>query len=681
MADPQTSQNPETLPPDFFSKPVTVNPEQYRSGATPNPDTLPADFFSGGGKPQQPAGPKSILDRVVDSVAEFAKGANQTANPFTHESLQGNANLVAHPLHTGQSMLEAQGHLAEAAKDSFKQGNYIDGIRHAVAYMLPLVGPAIDKAGNDAGNGEVAKGLGEAAGIALPAVAPELLKNVEIPVTPKVPSSLNPVEQAAVQFGADKGIPMPAATQTGNKFVKGAQAIAQNQPLGAPIAAQAVRRTEGALTRVAGDLADAAHPTPVSAESAGQSVTGSVERNIASQNAIADKAYGEFRDIVNHPNNTRQVQTGTSQVQQPTVLGPNGQPVSGGATTVPITEDIQLPVDMRDIKDALKPQYEDMQQWMEPAKRNSSAGFQAIKSIVDGPDYIAAEQAEKGLGGLKTLARVDNPELRNVSQGIGANAAKMLQDKIDNTVFMGDRGTEAMTALWKGRAATATKMEIADVAKQLRTEPVQTFNKLVWQNDTGIDFLRKVAAQAPQDMPKVGRAFVQQLFDTATQEGGFNRSQSILRDWQKLGPETKEILYRSPALRADLDKFFTLANKLSENPNPSGSAVVGYSMVPAGMMLHDPISGTAYLLGGAGMAKLLYSPSGVRLLTEGMKASPASAASAARIAQIVKIAGDDAKVIPFPKAADANTGSDHSDSDLAQVPAKRRPPLSSFEIR
>ena len=212
MADQQ--QNPDTLPADFFGKPGAPAP----AAKTQNPDTLPADFFSGGaGKPAPEPESPSLLHRVVGSVVDFAKGFNETANPFTKEAREGNAELMRHPLHTAKSILEAQGQLAQDAKDSFKQGDYLSGVRHAVAYLLPLVGPVIDKAGNDAAAGNVSKGLGEAAGVAAPIAAPEALKGVNLK-TPTVPTSLNPVEASALQFAESRDIPVPAATRTARRM-------------------------------------------------------------------------------------------------------------------------------------------------------------------------------------------------------------------------------------------------------------------------------------------------------------------------------------------------------------------------------------------------------------------------------------------------------------------------------
>src|SRR6476660_5879464 len=67
------------------------------------------------------------------------------------EATQGLRNLpsavtqtVTHPITTARGALAAQGELATKAEDSFKQGDYVTGVRHAINYLLPLIGPRLD---------------------------------------------------------------------------------------------------------------------------------------------------------------------------------------------------------------------------------------------------------------------------------------------------------------------------------------------------------------------------------------------------------------------------------------------------------------------------------------------------------------------------------------------------------
>jgi hypothetical protein len=388
------------------------------------------------------------------------------------------------------------------------------------------------------------------------------------------------------------------------------------------------------LKRVAGDLANQAHPEPVTPESAGQAVPNALRKNIADLSLKEDASYAKAWQARNDPAHTYQMPVSTEKVA---VLDANGKP-TGQMKDQTIMKAVNMPVDVRDIKAAAKPIFEEMG-WMPASDRASSAGYQAVKNILEGDDFIPAWQAEKGLSGLKSMARVENTSgVRNVSQGIGASLIGDLQDGINAAVA--NTGDEALQGLQRGRALHASKMEVADLADQLRKEPVQAFNQLTWRNDTGIDFLRKINEQAPDEMPKIGRAFIQQLFDTATKDGGFSKTQTIQGQWQNLGPQTKALLYRDPALRAGLDKFFQGAKQVAENPNPSGTAVVG-SLIPGGLlMIQNPLSGTAWLLGGYAASKLLFSPRGVALLTDSLKPAASARAGAMTASQILRMAGD-----------------------------------------
>lgn len=600
----------------------------------------------------EPAKPKGLMDHASDLVSHWWDQVNPV------NAIKGAGNAILHPINTVKA-IGAENDKTEADIDAaVKSGNK----KEATALMLrrllnviPGVGTTVDEGAKKIAAGEYGAGAGDILGLGTAMLAPGAIAEhlpAAVRVTPKASTALNTVEKAGVEFGEARGVPIDAATQTGNKFVQSAQEISSKQPLGAPIAERFRGRQAQNLARVSGELADEAHPAPVSPESAGRGVSGALDKGIKTLDAAGDKHYEAFRAAEADPANLQTVQMGTKQVPE---LNVQGNPIPGKFKTVPVTEDIPLPVDMRRIKEALEPVYDSMKQWMEPAKRSSSAGFQAIESILKGKDYLPASIAEKGLGGLKELARgADSAELRNVSQGIGANATGLLQDAIDTAV--GQQAPDALKALQKGRAATASKMEIADVAKQLRDEPVQTFNKLVWQKDTGIDMLREVAKHAPAEMPKVGRAFIEQLFDKATENGGFDKAKSLMNQWQNLGPETKKILYPNPMLRTNIDKFFTLATKVAENPNPSGSAIVAHSMGAIPAFFVSPAAGGTYLLGGAAMAKLMFSPRGVRLLTEGLKVPVSPAASAITAVEVLKMAGDDAQkvpdnVIPFPSPA------------------------------
>lgn len=618
-----------------------------------------SDFTDVQAQPAPGGGDPTTGDLLKTSGKEFLK----TVNPVA--VVADAAKAIISPRKTFENVKAAQGSEFDKAKASFRKGYYGDAVTHGMAGLLPGVGPLVMHTAEALGltneqsdkkepvdQEKAAKAFGQFAGVGAMAIAPDVISKVRGSSTfQKVRDSLkskptptNAVDDAAVAFADAEGIPIPAGTRTGNKAVKGAQALSASSPLGAPIARKAMRNTEAALQSKAAELAEQTGPS-ATAESAGAGIRSKIEQRISRLKNEADQAYEGFRQIEADPKNIKQVQTG-ARTETSTVLDAQGQPIT---RQVPITQDIPLPVDIRPVKEALAPIYEDMQKWMEPAKRNASAGYQAIKSILESDDHIPASQAEKGLGGLKTLARADNADLRNVNQGIGAKAVTELQSAIDSAV---SQTPGAMQALSEGRAAHASKMAVADVLNQIREEPVQAFNQAIWKNDTGIERLREIQKYAPGEMKTVGRAFVEQLFDKTTEDGGISKTQGVLSKWRSLGPETKKILFPDPVLRDRLNNFLVLANKVAENPNPSGSAVVGQLIPGAGLMVANPAAGGAWLLGGAATAKLLYSPNGIKLLKTALTLPKRTPMGAATAGKILQIAGDDVR----PIAADKQDG-------------------------
>lgn len=122
---------------------------------------------------------KSPPKTASQSVADFMQEWWNQVNPV--EGIKGLAQATNHPLDTGGSMLDAQGQLAYKARDAFKRGDYVEGLRHGLNYLLPIIGPQADRAGDLLDQGEYAKGAGATAGIATNVVAPELVKKVSLP--------------------------------------------------------------------------------------------------------------------------------------------------------------------------------------------------------------------------------------------------------------------------------------------------------------------------------------------------------------------------------------------------------------------------------------------------------------------------------------------------------------------
>lgn len=299
------------------------------------------------------------------------------------------------------------------------------------------------------------------------------------------------------------------------------------------------------------------------------------------------------------------------------------------------SEGMQLAVDLREAKDAVRPIYDRLKQEnaIAPLQGGKADALRALDRVINGPDHAPLSVAESALGDLKSLARADDPLVRTAGQGIAGKAVQALNDSIE--LRAAGAGDEVYYGLKEGRAATRAKYDAADVLDQLRTEPVKLFDQMTAPRDGAIDLLRAVQKVAPESMPEIGRAKLEQWLDLATERGGFAHADRLYAEWNKLGAETKRILFGKADNVAALDNFFLLAKRISENPNPSGTAGTYLKSAEvtapvAAMFSGHPLAALGAISSSVtlgGLAKLLYTPRGAAAVVKLLKATPTAPAA------------------------------------------------------
>lgn len=539
-------------------------------------------------------------------------GLWSTVNPVNMAT--GLYRAVRHPVDTASGIIQAHGDQIGKARESFQQGRYSEALGHGVASVVPFVGPVAANIGEQiAETGDVATGVGAGAGLIAPAV---LTRPIVGAVKSSFRRSPNPALQDAVAFGQREGIPLDAATATGNRFIQSAQKRVSDSFGGAGVAEDFQAQQAQALTQTGQRLAGRVSRQPVAPETAGQEIRDAITGKIRKANEVQGRAYSKVEAAEANPANVRTVQTGTQRVADPSLTS---------VATQAVTEKMPLPVDVRQAKAALKPIRDRLKNLYPVAKRDASAGYQALSNIVDGPDFQPLSVVDDNLGAIKAIVReADMPEMRTVSQGLAAKSVEQLDQAVRSTA----RQAGVMPALKAGRKATVYKYAAGDVLDGIRQEPVRAFQQATLANDAGVAKLREIARFAPGELPKVGRAYLDDLIGKATAEGGFDRAAGLMASWQKLGPQTKAMLFQDRALIKDLDRFFLLAKKIGENPNPSGTARVATAFNVA--------SGTL----GYPLAKLFYTPQGVKLLTRGLQIPAANQrATSAWLTEVASMAG------------------------------------------
>lgn len=554
-----------------------------------------------GAQPTTPA-PKSMWDSAIDTLSEL-----QSLNPMSY--VRAASQATYHPIDTLKSVLGAQGVPLARAEQAFKEGDYTRGVAHTLYWLLPLIGPRMSDAGEDMTQGEYAKGLGKTLDVGLQIAGPAAVSQLRKVSVPGLSgTNLTATEQAAVDFGNKRGVPLDAATANGRPIVAIGQKRVSDTMGGAGVAEKFKAGQAQALTRVGGELATQTHPTMIDPVGAGTEVRGAVQGRIQQLHGEATRAYEQLRQIE----------------------------ASAPAQTLPTTpgappQAMKLAVDLKPARTQLQPLYDSLLRERElvgTLQGGKARALVALDTLMRGPEYAPLSVVDGALGELKSMARgAEMPELRNGGQSTAAEAVKYLDAQVRATATQA--GPNVIGALEKGRAATVAKYQAADVLDTLSTEPRKVFDMLTTRKDGAITRLRALEKETPAELPKIGRAYLEDLLQRATADGSFKHADALYAEWQKLGDETKGLIFKDPKLVANLDSYFLLAKRIAQNPNPSGTARV---------MTFFNIGSTvpAYAL-----ARLFYSPTGVALLKRGLSVPVSSqAARAAYLAEVTKATGE-----------------------------------------
>lgn len=372
----------------------------------------------------------------------------------------------------------------------------------------------------------------------------------------------NPLLRDAINYVRGEGVPIDLATQSGRTFVANVQKRAGDSMGGSNVATNAQREQADAMADLGRRLTAEAKPgTSSTAITAGENVVTKLDDTLKQFDDEATAQYEKLRQIEQKASSTRQV---------PAITEVN--PATGQVRTVDMP--MQAPAFLTQAKKNLAPMYAELlrENALVPLTGDRGRALVALSRIVDGPDFIPLTELDAALGSLKAMARgAELPQLRTKAQGTAAAAVKELEKSVMSAAQA--LGPDAVAALQAGRKATIQKYAVQDVRELLGdlSEPVKVFKRLTDSNDAGIKRLEAVKALAPDQVQEIGQAFLQGMMDKGTAEGVFKRADGLWADWNRIGQATKSALF-TPQLKQRLDRFFLVAKKIQENPNPSGTA-------------------------------------------------------------------------------------------------------------
>lgn len=555
---------------------------------------------------------------------------------------------VDNPLNP-QTMVASMHAIKQAGDDLWSKGDHVGATAKYVESVIPVLGPLLSNMGDEAQRGRWAALLGDTLGLATTAGAPAVLDRLPSGARAAAPaSSLTGPEAATNAFAAAQDIPLDAATATGNRFVRGVQKVAGESMLGSPAAERAQTAQAAALTQTGRDLAAMTSPRMALPETGGTAVQTALQRVLAQHDATATAAYQRAEQLLGQqPSQARSVAPGAPFQAM------------GGA-----------PVDVRAVKSAVQPLYQTLQREAQlvPLQGGKARALVAIDRLMQGPDFAPLLDAERASSDFGSLAGTPDV-MRTPGQAAAAQAFGQLRQAVDTAAAKAS--PDILKALQAGRAATKAKYGVADLVDALREEPVQAYRQLTAPKDTNIALLRQVQQTAPTALPDVARGYLEDALGQATERGRFDHADRLYANWQRLGPETKTLLFPDADLRTSLDNFFLLAKRIGENPNPSGTAgtaiKTGEVLTPLYALMSGNLPAAAGSVGASvglgGLSRLLYSPAGAKALTKLLSASFTPGASTARVlktmawAEVANAARAAGLPITLPAAAQATTPS------------------------
>jgi hypothetical protein len=298
---------------------------------------------------------------------------------------------------------------------------------------------------------------------------------------------------------------------------------------------------------------------------------------------------------------------------------------------------MELPVNLTQAKIQLTPIFEELTRTMPEAKRQMSPGYQALRELIHGPDVMDAVTADRNLSAIKALARKGNNQfLNNRSQGLAKAAIARVESDFDAALNAAD--SSILPKLRQARDMVRKQHTVAEILNSLPDEPAALYQRLTSAGDRTFNDLAFLNNVAPREMRQIGRTYLDGLFQKATAEGGFARTDGLWRDWQRLGPKTKALLFGNQQAIRELDNFFLAAKQLSKDPNPSGTAkmISAFGLLGAAYDAGTTPGGpkekaerlatdvTAFGISSNILSRLLLTPNGTKFLTAAMRLPPSS---------------------------------------------------------
>jgi hypothetical protein len=517
------------------------------------------------GQAQMDAGEQRIRnaksgDDIAGGVSDYARGLMQGMAPVALTALGGTVAGVPGAWNKVKLLGQVIGNVAVGA-----------GAGAATEQGLKSVG---------AGDGYAQAG-GDIASILAPAGAMKLYDYLtgKLPnVGPVIKNKNTPQRQEQVDMLKNMGVQLDKGQENNNSMARRMAQSGQTRFGSSGMAQDFYQNQERQLANASQRVVDAGTPTqnyPLAggnssseAYPSGQALLDRLNSRITQAKSYADKMYDSVRGSA--ARNVKTVQTGERTIPASSIVDQFGAPAIP-EHTVPVMSKIETPVNLAPVRQQLAEVYSDLARNLPPVQQQNNPAFNALKSMMESDQaQMPAVDFDRFLGAVKAITREgSSPFLTNQSQGLAKQVVKAGETQLKDA--LSGAGPNVVDKLTKARTAVKGYYETADFLSGLSyEEPGALYSKLVTGGDRVTNALKTAQRYAPTEVNQIGRTFLQGLFDKATQQGGFNRMDGVLSEWNRMGPETKKILFGTKT--AEVEKFILAAKDIGKVYNPSGTA-------------------------------------------------------------------------------------------------------------
>lgn len=491
-----------------------------------------------------------------------------------------------HPINTLEKISHSQHYEFEKGRQERARGNYVQGTAHTVAGAIPILGPAIAQSAEEVGAGQ----YGQGAAHALEIFGPEFTKAFPNPVISRTVRNVNNAAEETALRSVEKEVRITPGQRAGQGGLTRAERDLQNKP-GTAARAEDFFRGQQADVAAAGHRRVSQQPgQQTNALGAGEGVQQTLKARVDNLKSYADKLYDSTRKTT--ARNSKDVQVGTRTDPASTILDSSGNPAVP-ARDVAVMQRLESPVSLEPVRQQLKPVYDELAKNLPEAKRANSPAYRALDELMQsGTQQLNAMDFDRFLGAVKAITRDGNSSVlstqsqRLARQVIGAGE-KSFKDAISGA------GPNVVDKLTRARKAVREYHETAEFLDDLHSEPAALYANLTTGGDRVQNTLKYLNRTAPKAIDTVGRTYLEGLMDKATREGGWGRSEGVFADWNKMGPETKNLVF-GPQLTKNLDDFLLAAKRLTPAAGSATadrlSAISHYGDI--GLALSEFIGGT-----------------------------------------------------------------------------------------